>query len=61
MRWNDVTVARNALREGSVIELKRIVVMFLDFAVDQAQRKKQQRAGEVASRRRFARSSCIDP
>jgi hypothetical protein len=37
----DVTVAKNYLREGEIDELNRIVVMFLDFAEDQARRRKQ--------------------
>jgi hypothetical protein len=35
----DVTVAKNYLREGEISELNRIVVMFLDYAEDQAKRK----------------------
>lgn len=41
VRKHDVTVAKNYLREGEITELNRIVVMFLDFAEDQAQRRKQ--------------------
>ncbi len=41
VRRQDVTVAKNYLCENEVTELNRIVVMFLDFAEDQAQRKKQ--------------------
>ena len=41
VRRSDVTVAKNYLREDEITELNRIVVMFLDFAEDQAQRKKQ--------------------
>ncbi len=41
VRRTDVTVAKNYLREGEIGELNRIVVMFLDFAEDQAQRRKQ--------------------
>jgi hypothetical protein len=37
----DVTVAKNYLREKEIEELNRIVTMFLDFAEDQAERKKQ--------------------
>jgi hypothetical protein len=36
-----VTVAKNYLREAEINELNRIVVMFLDFAEDQARRRKQ--------------------
>ena len=41
VRKGDVTVAKNYLREEEITELNRIVVMFLDFAEDQAKRKKQ--------------------
>jgi hypothetical protein len=38
---SDVTVAKNYLKENEIGELNRIVTMFLDFAEDQAGRKKQ--------------------
>ncbi len=38
---SDVTVAKNYLNEGEVKELNRIVTMWLDYAEDQAQRRKQ--------------------
>lgn len=41
VRKGDVTVAKNYLREGEIGELNRIVVMFLDFAEDQAKRRRQ--------------------
>jgi hypothetical protein len=41
VRKGDVSVAKNYLRENEVSELNRIVVMFLDFAEDQARRRKQ--------------------
>jgi hypothetical protein len=41
VRKGDVTVAKNYLREDEISELNRIVVMFLDFAEDQAKRRKQ--------------------
>jgi len=41
VRKSDVTVAKNYLREAEINELNRIVVMFLDFAEDQARRRKQ--------------------
>ena len=41
VRKGDVTVAKNYLREEEIDELNRIVVMFLDFAEDQARRRKQ--------------------
>jgi len=41
VRKGDVTIAKNYLREGEIEELNRLVVMFLDFAEDQARRRKQ--------------------
>ena len=41
VRQTDVTVAKNYLRSEEVDELNRIVVMWLDFAEDQARRRKQ--------------------
>jgi len=41
VRKGDVTVAKNYLRESEINGLNRIVVMFLDFAEDQARRRKQ--------------------
>jgi len=41
VRKGDVTVAKNYLHEEEIEELNRIVVMFLDFAEDQARRRKQ--------------------
>lgn len=41
VRRGDVTVAKNYLREKEIEELNRLVVMFLDFAEDQARRRKQ--------------------
>ena len=41
VRKGDVTVAKNYLREGEIDQLNRVVVMFLDFAEDQAKRRKQ--------------------
>jgi hypothetical protein len=38
---SDVTVAKNYLHAGEIAELNRIVVMFLDFAEDQARRRRQ--------------------
>jgi len=37
----DVTIAKNYLTESEIDELNRIVVMWLDFAEDQARRRKQ--------------------
>jgi hypothetical protein len=41
IRRGDVTVAKNYLLEPEITELNRIVTMFLDFAEDQASRRKQ--------------------
>ncbi|GJQ59049.1 MAG: hydroxyacid dehydrogenase [Candidatus Scalindua sp. AMX11] len=38
---SDVTVAKNYLKEDEIEELNRIVVMWLDYAEDQARRRKQ--------------------
>ena len=38
---SDVTVAKNYLDESEISELNRIVVMWLDFAEDQARRRRQ--------------------
>ena len=41
VRKGDVTIAKNYLNETEITELNRIVVMFLDYAEDQARRRKQ--------------------
>ncbi|EEF62862.1 virulence RhuM family protein [Pedosphaera parvula] len=41
VRKGDVTVAKNYLNKKEIAELNRIVVMFLDYAEDQASRRKQ--------------------
>lgn len=41
VRKADVTVAKNYLREDEIAELNRIVVMWLDYAEDQARRRRQ--------------------
>ena len=41
VRKADVTVAKNFLRSEEIDELNRIVVMWLDFAEDQARRRQQ--------------------
>jgi hypothetical protein len=41
VRKGDVTVAKNYLRQEEITELNRIVGMFLDFAEDQARRRRQ--------------------
>jgi hypothetical protein len=40
-RRGDVIVAKNYLTEAEITELNRIVVMFLDYAEDQARRRRQ--------------------
>lgn len=41
IRKADVTVGKNYLKEDEITELNRIVTMWLDFAEDQAKRRKQ--------------------
>ncbi len=41
VRRTDVTTAKNYLNEGEIAELNRVVSMWLDFAEDQAHRRKQ--------------------
>jgi ADP-ribosylglycohydrolase len=41
IRKTDVTIAKNYLQEEEIDQLNRIVVMWLDFAEDQAKRRKQ--------------------
>jgi len=41
VRKTDVTIAKNYLKEDEIDGLNRIVVMWLDFAEDQAKRRKQ--------------------
>ncbi len=41
VRKTDVSIAKNYLQENEIDELNRIVVMWLDFAEDQARRRKQ--------------------
>lgn len=41
VRKTDVTIAKNYLKEEEIDGLNRIVVMWLDYAEDQAQRRKQ--------------------
>jgi hypothetical protein len=41
VRKGDVTIAKNYLHGDEIEELNRIVVMFLDFAEDQARRRQQ--------------------
>jgi hypothetical protein len=54
VRKGDVTVAKNYLGQEEISELNRIVTMFLDFAEDQAKRRKQvTMAGWIAQTDRF--------
>ncbi|NBR86220.1 MAG: hydroxyacid dehydrogenase [Proteobacteria bacterium] len=46
VRKQDVIVAKNYLKAEEVDELNRIVVMFLDFAEDHAERRKQLTLGD---------------
>jgi len=41
VRKGDVTIAKNYLNEEEITSLNRVVTMFLDFAEDQAKRRKQ--------------------
>jgi len=41
VRKTDVTIAKNYLQENEIEELNRVVTMWLDFAEDQARRRKQ--------------------
>lgn len=41
IRKTDVTIAKNYLKEDEIDQLNRIVTMWLDFAEDQAKRRKQ--------------------
>ncbi|QSV46912.1 virulence RhuM family protein [Geobacter benzoatilyticus] len=41
VRKTDVTIAKNYLKEEEIAQLNRIVVMWLDYAEDQAERRKQ--------------------
>lgn len=46
VRQMDVTVAKNYLDDAEIEELNRIVVMYLDYAEDQANRRKQMTINE---------------
>lgn len=41
VRKTDITIAKNYLQQDEIDKLNRIVVMFLDYAEDQARRRKQ--------------------
>lgn len=46
VRQQDVTIAKNYLDQPEIVELNRIVVMYLDYAEDQAQRRKSMTMAE---------------
>jgi hypothetical protein len=50
VRKGDVDTAKNYLNADETIDLNRIVTMFLDFAEDQARRRKSMTMAEWASR-----------
>jgi len=50
IRKADVTVAKNYLSQEEITELNRIVTMYLDFAEDQARRKKPMHMAEWVHR-----------
>jgi hypothetical protein len=50
IRRADVTVAKNYLGEEEIRELNRVVTMYLDFAEDQAQRKRPMHMAEWVER-----------
>lgn len=50
VRKQDVTVAKNYLSHEEIEELDRIVVMYLDYAEDQARRRKTMTMGEWAEK-----------
>ena len=50
IRKSDVAVAKNYLSQPEITELNRVVTMYLDFAEDQARRKKAMHMGEWVQR-----------
>jgi hypothetical protein len=50
IRKADVTVAKNYLSQPEITELNRVVTMYLDFAEDQARRKKPMHMAEWVER-----------
>lgn len=50
MRKADVTIAKNYLTEDEIRELNRVVSMYLDFAEDQARRRKPMHMAEWVAR-----------
>ena len=50
IRKADVTVAKNLLTEGELSELNRVVTMYLDYAEDQARRRRPMHMADWAKR-----------
>lgn len=50
VRKKDVTIAKNYLNHDEIEELNRIVTMYLDYAEDQAKRRKQMTMQEWSER-----------
>lgn len=50
VRKQDVTIAKNYLNHEEIEELDRIVVMYLDYAEDQAKRRKTMTMGDWADK-----------
>jgi hypothetical protein len=50
IRKADVTVAKNYLNEGEIKELNRIVTMYLDYAEDQARRRRPMHMSDWTAR-----------
>lgn len=50
VRKQDVTIAKNYLSHAEIKELDRIVVMYLDYAEDQAKRRKTMTMGDWADK-----------
>ena len=50
VRKQDVTIAKNYLNHAEIEELDRIVVMYLDYAEDQAKRRKSMTMGDWADK-----------
>ena len=57
IRKADVTVAKNYLSQPEIDELNRIVSMYLDFAEDQARRKKPMHMADWVQRSTLSCSS----
>jgi hypothetical protein len=50
IRKDDVTVAKNYLTEEEIRELNRVVTMYLDYAEDQARRRRPMHMADWAKR-----------